>query len=167
MIAAVDSHYHNHIAKTALIVFENWSSKMFAQSFAEEREIPSQYISGQFYKRELPGILNVLKNIDLNAIQIIVVDGYVFLNDNGQKGLGADLYDTLKQKIPVIGVAKTQFGIVDTLQAKVFRGKSTNPLFVTAAGMELKVAARHISEMHGNYRTPTLLKKVDKLSREL
>lgn len=83
MIAAVDSHYHDHMAKTALIVFESWSSKTFTQTFAEEREIPSQYISGQFYKRELPGILNVLNKVDLAVIQAVVIDGYVFLNDSG------------------------------------------------------------------------------------
>lgn len=167
MIAAVDSHYHDHMAKTALIVFESWSSKTFTQTFAEEREIPSQYISGQFYKRELPGILNVLNKVDLAVIQAVVIDGYVFLNDSGQKGLGAYLYDALNQKIAVIGVAKNHFGNVEQLQVEVWRGKSKNPLFVTAAGMELKQAARHITEMAGEYRIPTLLKEVDRLSREL
>ncbi len=38
-----------------------------------------------------------------------VIDGYVWLDDQGKKGLGARLYDALDAQIPVIGVAKTLF----------------------------------------------------------
>jgi len=48
---------------------------------------------------------------------------------------------------------------------KIFRGKSTNPLYITSEGIELEIAADLILNMHGIYRIPTLLKKVDQLCR--
>jgi deoxyribonuclease V len=37
---------------------------------------------------------------------------------------------------------------------------------VTAVGIDLAEAARRLGEMHGPYRIPTLLKRVDRLCRE-
>ena len=53
-----------------------------------------------------------------------------------------------------------------TLAQELRRGTSRSPLYVTAAGMEATEAARHIAEMHGPHRVPTLLKRVDRLCRE-
>jgi deoxyribonuclease V len=75
------------------------------------------------------------------------------------------LYEALAKTVAVIGVAKTQFQSASTAAA-VMRGGSRRPLFVTAAGMELAVAARCIQTMHGPHRLPTLLKRVDRLCRE-
>ena len=52
-----------------------------------------------------------------------------------------------------------------TNAVEVFRGRSRSPLYVTAAGMDSSEAAGHIRSMHGKYRIPTLLKRVDRLSR--
>jgi deoxyribonuclease V len=48
---------------------------------------------------------------------------------------------------------------------EVTRGHSLSPLYVSAAGMHLSDAMHHIQEMHGEFRIPTLLKRVDQLSR--
>ena len=45
------------------------------------------------------------------------------------------------------------------------RGSSRRPLYVSAAGMELQEAKRHIAQMHGKFRMPALLKRADQLSR--
>jgi deoxyribonuclease V len=37
---------------------------------------------------------------------------------------------------------------------------------VTAAGIDVEEAARHVAAMHGNYRVPTLLKRVDSACRQ-
>jgi deoxyribonuclease V len=48
---------------------------------------------------------------------------------------------------------------------EVRRGDSQKPLYVTAAGVSAEDAASRISEMHGPFRIPTLLKQVDTLAR--
>jgi deoxyribonuclease V len=47
----------------------------------------------------------------------------------------------------------------------VLRGASTKPLLITAAGMPEAQAAEHVREMHGAFRIPTLLRRVDQLCR--
>jgi exodeoxyribonuclease-5/deoxyribonuclease V len=40
------------------------------------------------------------------------------------------------------------------------------PLFVTAKGIDVDQVRIKVEQMHGPYRIPTLLKKLDQLSRE-
>ena len=47
----------------------------------------------------------------------------------------------------------------------VLRGKSTRPLFVTSAGIDVQKSAELVAQMHGAHRLPTLLKAVDQLVR--
>ena len=49
-----------------------------------------------------------MSQVNLNAIDAIIVDGYVHLND-GKLALGGHLYQTLDKKIPIIGVPKKSF----------------------------------------------------------
>ena len=107
-----------------------------------------------------PGPLNQLPE----SPAAIVVDGYVWLDGGGRKGLGHHLYDALQQSVPVIGVAKTEFAGASQA-VEICRGSSARPLFVTAVGIEPDIAADYIRRMHGNSRIPTLLKRVDTLSR--
>jgi deoxyinosine 3'endonuclease (endonuclease V) len=92
---------------------------------------------------------------------LIIIDGYVFLDDNQKAGLGYHLYKSLEDDIPVIGVAKTAFKDNKALVAEVYRGISRKPLFVTSIGIELKDAAENIRNMHGGFRMPGLLKLLD------
>ena len=121
---------------------------------------------GEFYKRELPCILELLKQTDLNHVEAIVVDGYVILDNNGKIGLGGHLFHALGGTIPVIGVAKTNFASNTRHVVRLLRGDSQRPLFVTAMGMDVLVAANHVRSMAGEFRMPTLLKEVDKISKE-
>jgi deoxyribonuclease V len=90
------------------------------------------------------------------------VDGYVLLGPN-RPGLGARLFEALGNSIPVIGVAKTYFQ--GSRAASVRRPGSDRPLFVTAVGVDLGLAAEQIARMHGPFRIPTLLRRVDQLAR--
>ena len=74
--------------------------------------------------------------------------------------------EVLGRAVPVIGVAKTRFAGA-TVAREVCRGMSNTPLFVTAAGLAVEAAARNIQAMHGQFRLPTLLKRVDQLCRGL
>ena len=165
MILAFDTYYFDDNAKTVAVQFEHWTDAEPIQVFSETLTDIEPYESGSFYKRELPCILSLLKQIDLDAITTIVIDGFVVLDDHGALGLGGYLYEALDQKIPVIGVAKNNFAKIDQLKVPVLRGDSLKPLYITSKGMDLQQAAAYILQMHGDYRFPTLLKEVDRLGR--
>ena len=166
MIYAFDSSYFTNHSQTAAVAFANWTDAEPAATYLASLPIKEEYISGEFYKRELPGILKVLEQIDLKAGDILVVDGYVHLNDKGKLGLGGHLYERLTPQIPVVGVAKKRFLSVNERLREVRRGESDRPLFVTAVGMELGEAAGAVLGMDGPYRLPTLLKLADRLCRQ-
>lgn len=166
MIYAFDTYYYEDFAKTVCIAFEDWSSEQENEIFNEKTKIIAEYESGAFYKRELPCILSLLEKIQLKPNDIIIVDGYVTLNDDGKIGLGGYLFETLNMKFPVIGIAKNGFSSPDSKRREVFRGESKTPLFLTSIGIDVDKVQKKVEKMHGNFRFPTLLKKLDKLTRE-
>lgn len=99
MFVAVDTYYYDNKAKTIAITFDNWEDSNYSKHYSQELEISEEYIPGEFYKRELPCILSMLKNFDLDFIKAIVIDGYVFLDDFDTYGLGGHLYESLNRKI--------------------------------------------------------------------
>lgn len=166
MKVAFDVAYNdNKIANAVGVTFSNWDDEKPEKVYRELVVGLADYVPGEFYKRELPCILRVLSRIDISRVEIIVVDGFVFLDDEGKPGLGAYLFQHLQEKIPVIGVAKTEYGNTNKFVRQIFRGESTQPLFVSAAGVELDVAASYIQQMHGSFRIPTLLKRLDRLTK--
>jgi deoxyribonuclease V len=162
MIACVDVDYREAFAVAACVCFQAWSDDTPASESTVEIRDVAPYQSGQFYRRELPCILAVLKSLP-ELPQVVIIDGYVWLGAQ-QPGLGAHLYEALGRQAAVIGVAKTRFLQAEPVEL-VLRGRSRSPLYVTAAGTDVVEAARHIRTMHGLYRMPTLLKRVDQLSR--
>ncbi|OCK49947.1 endonuclease V [Chryseobacterium sp. CBo1] len=166
MIYAFDTYYYDGFAKTICIAFKNWDSENEEAIYSENTAITSEYESGAFYKRELPCILSLLKKIDLKESDIIIVDGYVTLDNDGKIGLGGYLYNALNNKIPVIGIAKNGFAAEDSKRREVFRGESKTPLFVTSQGIDVDEIKIVVENMNGAYRIPTLLKKLDQLTRE-
>ncbi len=96
---------------------------------------------------------------------MVVIDGYVWLSEDRRPGLGARLFEALGGSVVVVGVAKTGFA-GSAFAEPVLRGDSAKPLYVTAAGVEASVAAGWIRGMHGEYRVPTLLRRVDRLCRD-
>ncbi|MDY0931204.1 endonuclease V [Chryseobacterium sp. CFBP8996] len=166
MIYAFDTFYYEDFAKTVCIAFEDWNSETESFIYSENTEISADYESGAFYKRELPCILSLLKKIDLKEGDLIIVDGYVTLDNSGKIGLGGYLYESLNQKYPVIGIAKNGFASEDSLRKTIFRGESKTPLFLTAVGIDTDDIKIKVENMYGAYRIPTLLKKLDQLTRE-
>jgi deoxyribonuclease V len=113
----------------------------------------------------LPLLLAALKKLDAEP-DAILIDGYVWLDTKGRRGLGAYLYEELGQATPVIGAAKTRFAGAEKWSGQVIRGRSTAPLFVTAVGMDAAEAVAHVRSMHGEHRIPTLVGLADRLARE-
>ena len=165
MIIAIDVHYRK-LAKTVAISFKDWESEEIIDIKKSLTSYSSEYISGEFYKRELPCIEEILNQFSKSEIELIIIDGYVTLNEVGKFGLGAYLFEKLNSKIPIIGVAKKKFSEASNNQIKITRGTSKNPLFITSIGIDLKKSAYLIKNMKGQYRIPDLLKLVDQKSKE-
>lgn len=163
MILAFDAHYTDTTSRLIAAAFQSWTDNEPAELFEWTYGPAADYQPGQFYLREMPLILKALEDFDPEEIDAIVVDGYVYLNDQGRLGLGGHLYHELEQRIPVIGVAKSYFR--DTNAEAVLRGSSKKPLYVTAFGMTQKTAADHIRNMAGPYRMPEILGQVDQATK--
>ena len=97
---------------------------------------------------------------------MIIIDGYVYLDDFNKLGLGGHLYKSINEKIPIIGVAKTNFATNKLNKVELLRGKSKNPLYITSIGIDINTAKEYISKMFGEYRIPKLLKELDQLTKE-
>jgi deoxyribonuclease V len=166
MILAFDTYYADGKAKTVAIGFINWDDKEPKEIFTETLSDVADYQPGEFYKRELPCIVSLLNRIDLTGIEVVIIDGFVVLDDSGKPGLGGYLYTHLKQKIAVIGVAKSNFALIDKSKREIFRGQSERPLYITALGIDIDLAGSEIKRMHGDYRIPTLLKHLDGLTKK-
>jgi deoxyribonuclease V len=165
MYACVDVYYHDERASAVCALFKGWSDAMPASQFQTTISKFAPYIAGQFYLRELPCILKVLELVN-EKIDVLIVDGYVWLDDGRTPGLGAHLYHKLHRTTPVIGAAKTQYRQSEAAR-EVLRGKSKKPLYITAVGIDQSIAANRIKKMHGEFRIPTLLKMVDQISRSI
>ena len=167
--AAIDVDYGESTqgATAACVLFAEWRDRAATIEHRIQISRVADYQPGQFYKRELPCILEVLEQVKVAkqaTPEIVLVDGHVWLERPGDPGLGAHLHAALAEKIPVIGVAKSAFK-GSTHARQVLRGQSQKPLFVTAIGIDLDVAASHVASMAGQHRLPTLLKRVDALAR--
>jgi deoxyribonuclease V len=164
MIACVDVDYRGEQACSACVWFRGWTDAHSAGEAVVHLSRVEPYEPGQFYKRELPCLLAVLGAVT-DPVDVVVVDGYVWLAEGNAPGLGAHLHHALGGRVPVIGVAKTLFASARKVARAVVRGGSQRPLFVTAVGIDPDDAARQVGSMAGPFRLPTLLKRVDWLCR--
>ncbi|HET91272.1 MAG TPA: endonuclease V [Chloroflexi bacterium] len=164
MILAVDVRYRGDRAVAAGVLFEAWEDcEPFRILFAQLTGVAA-YEPGQFYKRELPCILALVEQLERRP-EHILVDGYVCLGRERRPGLGQHVYDALAGQSAVIGVAKSRYrGTPD--EARLFRGGSRRPLYVTAVGVGQTEAKEFVMRMCGVHRTPALLKRVDRLSKQ-
>ncbi len=162
MLACLDAAYRADRGVGACVLFDDWTDSLPALELVRECPAPEPYRSGELYRRELPCLLAVLGAV-AECPSVLVIDGYVWLSDAGAPGLGGHLYAALDRRVTVIGVAKRPYPGASAVP--VLRGRSRQPLFVSAAGAELSWTASRIRAMHGPYRIPTLLKRADRLAR--
>jgi deoxyribonuclease V len=165
MHVALDVWYGPASARGAAIGFASATDEMPAFAVVEPfAGAPSDYEPGDFKKRELPYLVKLVELSRAHAWPTtILVDGYVFL-DGGRLGLGGHLYEALDRTVPVIGVAKTRYR--DAVAIELLRGTSKSPLLISAAGMEPAAAAAFVASLHGEHRIPTMLRLVDRASRD-
>ncbi len=164
MIVCVDVDYRATEVVAACVGFGDWAdAAALVETVTRTPGAPASYESGEFYRRELPYVLATLAALAVPP-RVVVVDGYVWLGPE-RPGLGAHLHATLGSTIEVIGVAKRRFEGATTA-IPILRGTSQQPLFVTAAGTDVRAAAAAVITMHGPHRLPTMLKRVDRLARD-
>jgi deoxyribonuclease V len=163
LFVAADVHYLADSSARAAIVAAR-DERFSLISFTETATAPvdAPYQPGAFYLRELPPLTSVIPTS--GTLALIVVDGYVDLDPAGRPGLGQYVHEQFG--VPVIGVAKTLFKTA-THAAQVLRGRSSRPLYVTAAGIPVVDAARVVGEMAGRFRLPGALRLADRLARGL
>lgn len=163
MFVAFDVQYVDTRAAAAAVLFEEWTSTMPTDEVLTVVDGVEPYVPGSFYLRELPCLLAALRVVEARHGQpaLLFVDGYVNL-EPGHPGLGRRLHDATG--LPVVGVAKTRFHQAEAVE--VTRGASKAPLFVTAVGCEVAIAAQGVLRMSGPYRIPALLQRADQLARK-
>jgi len=162
MIAIFDVQYEPDRACAACVVATDWVAVTPAAAVARVLPVAQPYVPGQFFLRELPPLLSLIDELELAPGAPLVVDGYVWLEDE-RAGLGGHLFERLGREHPVVGVAKSEYAGAPA--QRVVRGRSSRPLFVTAAGVDPAQAAESVRVMHGEFRIPTLLKEADRLAR--
>lgn len=121
------------------------------------------YQSGYFYKREMPCLLSLINQIE-EPFDVIIIDGYVYLDRLNKAGLGKYLYDNLSCKKPIVGIAKKHFYDIPQDYA-IYRGTSKQPLYITCIDFDLNIAQNIVKNLQGHHRIPDIINQVDKLSR--
>lgn len=161
--AAVDVHYLGAAgARAALVTASDARFAGLAGTATILVPETAQYRPGEFYLRELPPIRAVCRHA--GPFALIVVDGYVDLDPEGRPGLGAHVHGEFGA--PVIGVAKTAYRTA-IHAARIRRGQSARPLYITAAGLTIADAAGLVENMAGAFRIPDALRTADRLARGL
>lgn len=122
------------------------------------------YKSGQFYQREMPCLLQLINEIK-EPFDIIIIDGYVYLDGETQAGLGKHLYEHLNDKKPIIGIAKNSFQNINN-QYAIYRGNSKKPLFITCIDFDLDNAKQLVKNLEGQFRIPNIINMVDKINKK-
>lgn len=163
MLLAVDVSYRGQTAVAAGVAFDKWDDpgpQAILKSIVSDF---GPYVPGEFYRRELPCILGLLKEHAIET-DTVIVDGFVYLDGSDKPGLGKHLYDELGGRAAIVGVAKTPIRGISNDFA-VLRGQSSRPLYVTAVGMKTGAAKEEVAAMSGRFRVPDLLKMVDQACR--
>lgn len=154
MILIMDVQYGETNCAAGL-VYDSWDSKNPRASTRVSIGTVGEYVPGEFYRRELAPLLEVVKQF---SPATLVIDGYVQLPE--RPGLGRHLHDATG--LPVLGIAKKRFeGVPDSWG--VLRGRSEKPLWVTSIGVDNPLEI--VRNLPGKHRRPDWVVAVDQLAR--
>lgn len=180
MILITDVFYNENenAAHIGAITIEDWTSTTIAKQWEiDKKGIDCEYIPGQFYKREMPCLIelwNTISDEDKKNIDTIIVDGFYDIWD-GRPGLGHHFHDWLIDNgydVEVVGIAKNPCRETNEFTLPVYRTEASktskwrNALWVNGSNMEHNYQEK-VLKMDGKYRIPTMIKHVDKLSRKI
>jgi deoxyribonuclease V len=159
VIAIVDVQYAGTRARAGCVIAHGWTDAAPADERTRETEVAAAYVPGEFYRRELPPVLDILRGVD--GLATAVIDAHVWLGHD-RPGLGARLHEALGGAVAVVGVAKNAFASAPSLP--VVRN-AARPLYVSAIGLDPHDAAARVAAMAGPYRIPALIRRADQLAR--
>ena len=165
MVLALDVHYKETGTAKAVGILFDWTAIQPKKVITEYVNMISDYIPGEFYKRELPCLLKIIEKAPLKDIEAILVDGHIYVDNDGKYGLGGMLWEALNKQTPIIGLAKTSFFSNKQTVNELYRGKSKKPLFLSVIGCDMEATAEKIKNMKGGYRIPTILKELDIITK--
>ncbi|HIE10449.1 MAG TPA: endonuclease V [Kiritimatiellae bacterium] len=166
MKICIDVAYGDEYRAAAGVVgFRDWRDSDPAFTSTVICDAVEPYVPGKFYLRELPCLLAAVRELGGVDLEVILIDGYVWLAPGRRRGLGAYLHEAVGG-IAVVGIAKSRFRGAKQEARSVFRGRSRRPLYVTAAGLDVDFAAAMIERMAGAGRIPTLIRWADSLARK-
>src|SRR2546430_11012537 len=92
LIVCLDVDYRGTEAFAAGVWFRGWAAATAEAQRVVHIPLVEPYQPGEFYRRELPCLLQVLASGP--AAEIVIIDGYVWLGA-GRPGLGARLYESI------------------------------------------------------------------------
>lgn len=168
---AIDTYYTEENAYTVGVFFSKWDDTEPLKIIKRITKPEYPYVPGEFYKRELPCIMNLLGGVDFDSLSTIIVDGFVRIEKNGEmvSGLGEHLYDEVKDwGISVIGVAKSKFDGCENWSIPIIRKAGSKPLYVQGIGRYTdEMAASLIKGMAGPNKLPILLQRLDRETKEI
>lgn len=164
MLLALDVYYRKTYAVAVGVIFD-WFDDKSQKIIIEYIDEVDEYIPGEFYKRELPCIMRVIKQVNIGELEAIIVDGHIYV-EKDTYGLGGKLYEQLYGQVPVIGIAKSPFYANKDMTIEIYRGKSKMPLYISSIGIDLNEVVEKVINMTGEYRIPTILKTLDMLTKK-
>jgi deoxyribonuclease V len=165
VIAILDAAYAGEASVAACLTADDWTSTVPIAEFTHRAGRAEPHTPGEFHRREFPLIMSVLAMLPERP-RMLVIEGYVWLDTDGRKGLGAHLFEALRGRTAIVGLATSCFADAEQWVEQVGRGDSENPLWVTAAGVTLSEAVSGVKRMHGPHRIPTLVGRVAQLARK-
>lgn len=100
----LDVHYQEENGKIIAHVAGVHSTGIETNAISNEYSIVvndvAPYQSGQFYKREMPCLLALIEQIN-DPYDVIIIDGYVYLDGTHKAGLGKYLYNNLSVNLTI------------------------------------------------------------------
>jgi len=158
-------HFDGDGAQAVGLAFEAWEApeaeRVFSTHIAHAEKKAAR---GELDLRALPCMLQLLREHRL-APELILIDGFVYLDAQEAAGLGRHLFHALGERTAVIGVAKTAMDGGTPAQFEVIREEYAAPLVITCAGIDLGAAKARLRAMHGRKRVPTLMKLAARLAK--
>lgn len=168
---AIDTFYTEDNAYTVGVFFSRWDDTEPLEIIKHTSKPIYPYVPGEFYKRELPCIMDLLGLVNFDTLSTIIVDGFIRIEKDGVlvPGLGEHLYDEVKDwGISVIGVAKSKFEGCNRWSIPIIRKEGSNPLYVQGIGRYTdNMAAELIKGMSGPNKLPTLLQILDRETKDI
>ena len=168
---AIDTYYTEENAYTVGVFFSRWDDTEPLNIIKRITKPEYPYVPGEFYKRELPCIMDLLGGVSFDTLSTIIVDGFVRIEKDGEmvSGLGERLYDEVKDwGISVIGVAKSKFNGCENWSIPIIRKAGSKPLYVQGIGRYTdEMAASLIKGMAGPNKLPILLQLLDRETKNV